>query len=297
MKINENKISRRGFFKRSGTVMAGSIAAAAVLPSIFRSNKSHAAHLPAGSENEVLQMQADLVESLKKPIEKRKWAMIVDARKCIGCHACSIACIAENNLPPGVTYRKVLDVEDGEFPNVQRYLKPTNCMQCENAPCIKAANAVIPGSMDRRPDGIVTINYSKMKGKKVFESAKKACPYEYALYYDEGKNYTDNTPALQKYEMRKVKEYGKEVTRKETKDTTRKCHFCIHRIDDGVLPACVTTCTGRAMYFGDLNNADALAIKYLKANENFVLNEGAKTLPTVKFIHDNLDETCLKCHG
>ena len=170
-------------------------------------------------------------------------------------------------------------------------------MQCEKPPCVEPANKIIPGSMAIRPDGIVTIDYNKMKGKKVFNAAKNACPYDNALYYDEGKNYTDNTPAIQPYEKMKSNEYGKEFRRKETKDSTRKCHFCIDRIENGRLPACVSTCIGRAMYFGDINNTNSLVAKLIKSNPSFVINEGAKTLPSVKFVHDNLDETCLKCHG
>jgi len=222
--------------------------------------------------------------------------MIIDTRKCIGCSACAVACIAENNLPPGVMYRTVIETEDGSYPDVKRYFMPTNCMQCENPPCVPAANKVTEGAMAIRPDGIVTIDYSKMKGKKMFEAVKKACPYKYALYQDEGKNYTDGTPLLQEYEKREVSEYGQIYSRKSLKDTIRKCHFCIHKIENGMLPACVSTCIGRAMYFGDLKNPNNLISKYLKANNSFVLNEGAKTLPSVKFIHDNLDETCLKCH-
>ena len=292
----KNSINRRQFFRRSATAVIAASSVGAVFPSIVKSHELPNASLLDDNSSETIIMLTELKDALTKPIEKRKWAMVIDTRKCIGCSACTVACIAQNNLPPGVTYRKVYEIEDGEYPDVQRYFMPTNCMQCEVAPCIDAANDLIPGSMYRRPDGIVAVDYSKMKGKKVFEAAKKACPYDNALYYDEGKNYTDNTPAVQPYEKIKSNEYGKEFSRKETKDSTRKCHFCIDRIENGRLPACVSTCTGQAMYFGDVNNPASLAAKLIKSNNSFVLNEGAKTLPAVKFVHDNLDETCFKCH-
>ncbi len=294
-KIN-NKYSRRSFFKKSGGVIATVVAASAVIPNLVSGKPDSATPSNLKDLNDITRMTYDLQQALKKPLADRKWTMAIDARKCIACDACTVACIAENNLPPNVTYRKVIEVEDGEFPNVQRFFKPTNCMQCEKPTCVGAANAVVPGSMAIRPDGIVTIDYTKMKGKEVFEAAKKACPYAHALYFDEGGNYTDNTPSVQKYESFGSKEYGKEFKRSETINTTRKCHFCLNKIENGLLPACVTTCVGRAMYFGDLNNSESLIATHLKNNQSFVINEGAKTAPAVKFIHDKLDETCLKCH-
>lgn len=248
------------------------------------------------TEHQILRMMEDLKRALQKPIAQRKWKMVIDAQKCIACDACSVACISANNLPPGVAYRKVVQLEDGDYPKVHSYFMPTNCMQCESPPCVEAANDVIEGSMSKREDGIVTIDYSKMNGKKVYEAAKKACPYSFALNYDEGKNYTDGTPTIQPYEKVKATEYGKEVSRKDTKNRTRKCHFCIDKIEKGMLPACVSTCTGGAMMFGDINDSGSLVSEYLKDNKSFRLNESKKTLPSIFYIHDKLDDTCLKCH-
>jgi molybdopterin-containing oxidoreductase family iron-sulfur binding subunit len=226
--------------------------------------------------------------------------MLIDTRKCIGCHACTVACVAENNLPPGVTYRTVHIVEDGDYPNVMRFFMPTNCMQCANPPCVKAANAVIPGAMGQRPDGIVTIDYTKMKGKPVFDAAKKACPYGYALYLDNGGNHTDGTPALQPYEQRESLEYGKRWKRADTIGATRKCHFCIQRIEAGVLPACVATCTGGAMHFGDANDPGSLVSELsAQRDKTFVLNQEAGTKPSNIYLHTdplNAENSCMKCH-
>ena len=53
------------------------------------------------NEDVLLRMQRELVAAMKKPVEQRAWIMVIDTRKCVGCHACTIACVAENNLPPG----------------------------------------------------------------------------------------------------------------------------------------------------------------------------------------------------
>jgi molybdopterin-containing oxidoreductase family iron-sulfur binding subunit len=212
--------------------------------------------------------------------------MVIDTRRCIGCSACTVACIAENNLPPGVTYRTVPEVEDGTYPNLQRIFMPTNCMQCDNAPCVAAANAVIPGAMRKRPDGIVEIDYARMKGRPVFEAAKKACPYGAALYYDEGKNHTDGTPALQAYERRAAREYGRAWTRDETAGTTRKCHFCAQRLDVGLLPACVSTCPGLAMRFGDAGDARSLVAEMIASHQGRRLDVESGTEPRVFYVDD-----------
>src|SRR3990167_1903486 len=143
--IEKKKIPRRAFLRRSAGVAAGVAATTAPLPGLRQPAAALSETGKVNADNETLTMLHDLQQALQKPIEQRRWAMVIDTRKCIGCNACSVACIAENNLPPGVTYRIVDDAEDGDYPKLQRYFMPTNCMQCQNAPCIEAANKVIPG--------------------------------------------------------------------------------------------------------------------------------------------------------
>ena len=69
-------------------------------------------------------MLADLRRALRKPVEQRKWVMVIDLQKCIGCKACTVSCVAENNLPPGVVYRPVVEEEIGTFPNVRKRFTP-----------------------------------------------------------------------------------------------------------------------------------------------------------------------------
>lgn len=294
--MEEILIKRRTFFKRSASFAAGAAAATVAPPAMQEVGKVFAQGSQADG-NETMAMQHDLTRALQKPIAERKWAMVIDIRKCIGCNGCTVACIAENNLPPNVMYRTVAEVEEGDYPNLRRYFMPTNCMQCENAPCIEAANTIIPGAMSRRPDGIVTIDYMKMKGKKVFDAASAACPHPKSLWLDEGTNYTDNTPAVQPYEGRKAKEYGTEWARMETNGVTRKCHFCTQRIDAGVLPACTTTCTGQAMYFGNTNDAESVVSKYIKKQKTYRMSEASKSEPLVFYVDDDPEQSCMKCHG
>ena len=61
----------------------------------------------------LVRMQADLKRAWDKPKNQRRWVMVLDLRKCVGCHACTISCVAANKLPPGVVYRPVLEDEIG----------------------------------------------------------------------------------------------------------------------------------------------------------------------------------------
>lgn len=251
--------------------------------------------LPERGADELLRMQADIRRALQKPFEQRSWIMVIDGEKCVGCQACVVACTAENVLPPGVSYRSVPEIEYGTYPNVRRYPMPTQCMQCDKPPCLPAANAVAPGSITKRPEGIVAIDYAKFRGRAAFEAAAKACPYR-ALYYDDGKFYTQPTPAFQAYEVAVSHDYGRRWVRERGNRTEppvgggRKCHFCLHRLSAGMVPACVSTCIGRAIYFGDKNDPQSLANEVMVKNAGKVLRIRANrgTEPRVYYLCDDV---------
>ena len=229
------------------------IEALSLRPSVSGSAPAASAAVPT-AESELLRMQRDLQRAMTKPRSQRKWIMVIDLRKCIGCSACTIACKAENHLPPGVVYRPVIEEEVGEYPNVTRNFLPRPCMQCDDPPC----TPVCPVNATwKRDDGIVVIDYDRCIGCRYCLSA---CPYS-ARYFDFGDYYTDDTPQKQAYEEAASPEYGKRWDRKNKASpvgNARKCQFCIHRLDVGMLPACVTTCIGGATYFGDKNDPESL---------------------------------------
>lgn len=231
-------------------------------------------------QNELLRMQLDLVRALKKPLKERKWSMALDLRKCIGCSACTVACKAENVLPPGVVYRPVIDEEIGEFPNVSRRFTPRPCMQCENPPCVPVCPVK---ATYKREDGIVEIDYNKCIGCRYCITA---CPYN-ARCSDFGEFYTRGTPSLEKYEKRPNFEYHKKWPRKKGSSpigNARKCHFCIHRIEKGYLPSCVTSCIGGATYFGDKNDPSSLVCQLICRSNVVQLKKEQGTDPKVFYL-------------
>jgi Fe-S-cluster-containing dehydrogenase component/formate-dependent nitrite reductase membrane component NrfD len=145
------------------------------------------------------------------------WMKVIDQTKCIGCHACTTACKAENDVPLSVTRTYVKAVDVGVFPQARRAFQVTRCNQCDDAPCVAACPTA---AMYRRPDGIVDFDKSVCIGCK---ACMAACPYD-AIFI----NPDDHS--------------------------AEKCNFCSHRIDAGLEPACAVVCPTEAILVGDLND-------------------------------------------
>lgn len=248
---------------------------------------------PADDEDVLLKMQRELVRAMAKPVEQRRWIMVIDTRKCVGCHACTIACVAENHLPPGVVYRPVVTEEFGEFPNVQLRFTPRPCMQCDKPPCVPVCPVKATW---KRPDGIVVIDYDRCIGCRY---CLAACPYG-ARTSDFGEEYTRNVAqgspdgeeapmvgASAPWMERPSHEYGKAWSREGHESpvgNARKCHFCLHRLEVGQLPQCTTSCIGRATFFGDANDPDSLVNELVSRNNVQTLLPHKGTEPRVFYI-------------
>ncbi len=236
-------------------------------------------------------MHEDLRRALRKLPSERHWVMVIDLRKCVGCHACTISCVAENHLPPGVVYRPVLEQEIGTFPHVTRRFIPRPCMQCDNPPCtpVCPVNATY-----KNEEGVVVVDYEQCIGCRYCVTA---CPYG-ARTFDFGDLYNDGAveeaPALvgaqeaEAYERTPSHEYRKSWPRgsrhTSPSGNVRKCHFCLHRIHEGLLPACTTTCIGRATYFGDANDPASLVAQLVSRPNVMQLKEELGTKPRVYYL-------------
>lgn len=148
-----------------------------------------------------------------------KYGFVIDNRRCIGCHACTVACKTENQVAVGVNRTWVKYVEKGQFPNTRRVFQVTRCNHCEKPPCV----TICPVSaMYQRKDGIVDFSSETCIGCK---ACMQACPYD-SIYIDPD----DGTAA--------------------------KCHFCAHRTEVGLEPSCVVVCPEHAIVAGDLSDPD-----------------------------------------
>lgn len=281
--------ARRRFLKWLGVAVAvgagGATAAAAARPADAGARTGVLERPPAAPVrfsapgSAVERMQADLERALARPVEQRRWAMVIDLRKCVGCSACTVACKAENQLPPGVVYRPVIEEEVGTYPNVARRFVPRPCMQCENPPCVPVCPV---NATYKRPDGIVAIDYDACIGCRYCITA---CPYS-ARTFDSGLSYTRDTPAEQPYEQQASFEYGRRWDRAKGSPVgnVRKCHFCLHRLEAGGLPACVSTCIGGATYFGDAGDPESLVSELMARPNVMRLKEELGTRPKVYYL-------------
>jgi Fe-S-cluster-containing dehydrogenase component/predicted membrane protein len=146
-----------------------------------------------------------------------RYGFLIDQDTCIGCHACTVACKAEHDVPLGVNRTWVKYIESGTFPSVSRHFAVMRCNHCEKAPCV----AICPtNALFYRPNGIVDFDTSACIGCK---SCMNACPYD-ALYIDPADH------------------------------TAQKCNFCAHRVEAGLEPSCVVVCPTQSIVAGDLDD-------------------------------------------
>jgi molybdopterin-containing oxidoreductase family iron-sulfur binding subunit len=195
--------------------------------------------------------------------------MIIDLARCVGCDACTIACKTENSTPPGIYYAPVFRKEVGKFPQAKVMFLPTLCMHCVDAPCMKACPT---GAISKREkDGIVLVDQDKCCGSK---ACIAACPYGALNFYEEEKGH-----------------YGEELTppeargfKKYTPGTAQKCTFCVHRVDKGLEPACVTTCPTHCRIFGDLDDPQSEVSQLMRERNSIALRPDAGTNPSVRYL-------------
>ena len=208
----------------------------------------------AGVGSYVLSSRASIPEANDER-QARQYGMLIDTRKCIGCHSCSVAGKSEFDVPLGSTRSWVEYIEKGSYPNVSRNFLPRLCNHCRHPQCVDVCPT---GATYKRPqDGIVVVDSGLCIGCKY---CIQACPYD-ARFLNPVTGFAD------------------------------KCDFCIHRVSKGLDPACVNSCVGGARIFGDISDPDSEISRLMATNPVTVLRPGKGTEPNVYYIGaDHTDE-------
>ena len=211
-----------------------------------------------------------------------RYGMVVDLNRCVGCQTCTIACKHHNDTPPGVQWRRVLDVEQGEYPNVERVFLVTGCQHCANPPCVPVCPT---GATRQRADGLVTMDYDTCIGCGY---CAVACPYQ-ARTIAHDRAWYFGTPSRQE----------EQVFHEDRIGVATKCTFCVDKIDGAAkspdvvpgldleaTPACAASCIALALHFGDFADPDSNVSRLAAENAHFQMHADLGTDPQIRYLYE-----------
>ncbi len=211
----------------------------------------------------------------------RRYGMTVDVNRCVGCQTCTIACKHANDTTPDVQWRSVLDVEQGAFPDVQRFFLVVGCQHCAEPPCVPVCPT---GATAQRADGLVTMDHDLCIGCAY---CAVSCPYQARTIVHEDRHYF-----AAKTRQETLTSHPERI------GTMQKCTFCIDRMDEAeaaglvpgedlaVTPACAASCIAEAIKFGDFNDPDSTVSRLVGARNSFQINDFLGTDPQIKYLYD-----------
>lgn len=210
-----------------------------------------------------------------------RWGMTVDVNRCVGCQTCTISCKHTNDTPPGVQWRKVIDVETGTFPDVERLFLVTGCQHCAEPPCVPVCPT---GATRQRADGLVTMSYDECIGCGY---CAVSCPYQARTIVHDERWYYGAAPTRQEQAVRHDERLG----------VAQKCTFCVEKVDLAqatgrrpgedleVTPACAASCISQAIVFGDFADPTSRVSKLVTERESFQMHAELGTNPQIRYLY------------
>lgn len=175
-----------------------------------------------------------------------RYGLAVDTTKCVGCHACRVACQNQNELDYDQSYNRIKELERGRFPSFEKEFVPLQCNHCEDAPCERVCPT---GATYTTEEGVVLVNPKTCVGCKY---CIEACPYKVRIL--------DHREGI--------------VT---------KCKLCIEMVREGGIPACVSTCPTQVRIFGDLDDPNSEISLFVAKHRAQPLRPDLNTRPKIVY--------------
>ena len=249
------------------------------------------------------------------------WGMYVDLNACTGCGACTIACMAENNVPVvgkeevsrhhEMTWLRIDRYYYGDISNPNVVYQPMMCQHCDNAPC---ENVCPVNATNHSSEGLNQMTYNRCIGTRY---CANNCPYKVRRF-----NWLDYTTAdiflanQVNVAEEEIPYGGDNLTRMvlnpdvtvRARGVIEKCSFCVQRIQEGKLTAksegrklkdgeiksaCQTSCPTGAITFGDLNDPNSHLNKKIESPLTYIALEEVNVRSSVNYTMkvNNRDET------
>jgi molybdopterin-containing oxidoreductase family iron-sulfur binding subunit len=243
-----------------------------------------------------------------------KWGMHIDLNACIGCGACQVACVSENNVPVvgknevarhhEMTWLRIDRYFYGDLENPRVVYQPMMCQHCDNAPC---ENVCPVNATNHSNEGLNQMAYNRCIGTRY---CANNCPYKVRRFNwldyttadtwpgnEERVFHVDDKPFYADNLVRMV--LNPDVTVR-SRGVIEKCSLCVQRIQEGKLvakresrpiedsdvrTACQTACPTGAITFGNVNNPDSAVSKAINADKalNYKVLEEINVRPIVDY--------------
>ncbi|HTY39284.1 MAG TPA: 4Fe-4S dicluster domain-containing protein [Bacteroidota bacterium] len=176
-----------------------------------------------------------------------RFGMVIDTAKCVGCMDCVVACKTENSVPEGYNRDWIAQDVTGKHPTLHMEIRSERCNHCDSPPCVYCCPT--GASHIHNLGGVVLVDHGMCIGCK---ACLASCPYDARFIHPDG--YAD------------------------------KCTFCIHRVEQGLDPACVAVCPTHCMAFGDVDDPNSSVNKLLASRNYHTLIPEAGTKPQVFYL-------------
>jgi tetrathionate reductase subunit B len=83
---------------------------------------------------------------------EKRWAFVVDLRRCVGCRTCTISCKSEFNVPLGRWRAVIKPVDWGTFPKNRRQFVPRLCNHCAGETGTEGQKIDVPPCVEKCPE-------------------------------------------------------------------------------------------------------------------------------------------------